>query len=853
MARGRADSLETYNRKRDFSKTAEPRGGHEKLAWGNGDGFMVQKHDATRLHYDLRLELDGTLKSWAVPNGPSLDPADKRLAIRTEDHPLSYATFEGTIPKGEYGGGTVMLWDRGTWSPAPGKDPRKTLEQGHLHFSVDGERMKGEWILIRTKGRPGDKKENWFLKKVTDEYVGNPTGLTDRFLTSVKTGRTMTEIAAGKKAKELAGWNKGPPRHGEGDRDAKRRGGGAGTKSGAAPPPSASGRRSPSPSRGGIPKFREPQKATLVDHVPSGSGWIHEMKYDGYRCLLGVGGGKSRIYTRKGLDWTDKFPEIAEAARALPVRSALLDGELVQLNEKGNTSFSALQQAIGEGGRGLSLFLFDALELDGEDLTRLSTVERKARLRAVIGDGRPPYLLYADHIVGQGEKLFEAMCAAGQEGIISKRADGLYRGGRSKSWLKIKCINRQELVIIGWTPSEAKARGFRSLLLAAHDSDALKYVGKVGTGFTMDMIQKLLAKMRPLEVKKAPTEVPRADARGAHWVKPKLVAEIAFTEFTSEGILRHPSFLGLRGDKPASEVVVERPQAVPEAEGDSVKISNPTRLIYPEAGITKAEFAEYFRAVAPLMLPWSAHRPLTLVRCPGGRGKKCFFQKHDAGTFGDKVHRIPIEEKKGEIEDYLYIDDQDGLLTLIQMGVIEIHGWGSRIEDVEKPDRIVFDIDPDEGLGFDKVRKAAQDLRRYLADIGLVTFAMLTGGKGVHVIVPLTPQAECPAVKDFAQRFSVALATAEPERFTANLAKKSRTGRMFLDYLRNQRGSTAILPYAARARDGAPVAAPIHWDELDEYESGAHFTVRDAARLLERAAGRPLQGWGEAEQVLPDL
>ena len=848
MARDQ-NPLETYNRKRDFSKTAEPPGGFEKLSWGEGNGFMIQKHDATRLHYDLRLELDGVLKSWAVPNGPSLDPADKRLAVQTEDHPLSYATFEGTIPKGEYGGGTVMLWDRGLWAPVPGKDPRKSLKQGHLHFFVDGERMKGEWILIRLSKRPGEKKENWILRKVADAHVGNPTGLTDRYLTSIRTGRTMLEIAAGKKAKELASFRKKPkwtldapdptlPRQPRSDTAAK---------------PEARARGKGKGRSGRIPDFREPQKATLVDHVPDGAGWIHEMKYDGYRCLLGVGGGEARVYTRKGLDWTDKFPEIAAAARRLNVGSALLDGEIVRLDEKGNTGFSALQQAISEGGRGLTLFLFDALELDGEDLTRLTTVERKARLSGLIGEGLPPFILYADHLVGQGEKLLEAMCAAGQEGIISKRADAPYRGTRTSSWLKIKCTNRQEFVIIGWTPSEAKARGFRSLLLAVNEQGKLRYAGKVGTGFSMKTIQALLDRMRPLQAGKAPTEVPRADARGAHWVKPALVAEIAFAEFTAEGILRHPSFIGLREDKPAAEVVAEKPKATPAPARDRVKISNPDRTIFPESGITKGELADYVRAVAPLMLPWTAHRPLTLVRCPQGRGKKCFYQKHDAGTFGERVLHIPIEEKKGEVEDYLFVEDQDGLLSLIQMGTIEIHGWGSRIEDVEKPDRLVFDIDPDEGLGFDKVRKAARDLKRHLADIGLASFPMLTGGKGVHVIVPLKPRAAWPQVKDFAQRFAVALATAEPDRFTANLSKASRKGRMFIDYLRNQRGSTAILPFSARARPGAPVAAPVHWDELDGMESGARFTVRDADLLAERAAGLPLRGWGEADQMLPDI
>ena len=581
------------------------------------------------------------------------------------------------------------------------------------------------------------------------------------------------------------------------------------------------------------------------------------MKYDGYRCLLSFGGGEARIYTRSGLDWTEKFPEIAEAARALQCETALLDGEIVHLDDKGNPSFSALQQAISEGGRGLTLFLFDALELDGEDLAPLPNIERKARLASLVGDGRPPFILYAQHIVGQGEKLFEAMCAAGQEGIISKKADAPYRNTRTKAWLKVKCVRRQEFVIIGWSESDKKGRGFRALLLGLHEDGKLRYAGKVGTGFSVAVQQDLISRFEKLAVDKPAASVPRADARGAHWLKPELVAEIAFAEFTSDGVIRHGSFLGLRGDKKASEVVDEPPQplakAVPQTAEDKIKISNPDRVIFPDTDITKGELAAYFRAVAPIMLPWAVDRPLSLVRCPQGRGKKCFFQKHDAGSFGEHVLHVPIEEKKGEIEDYIYIADQAGLLTCVQMGTIEFHGWGSRVEDVEKPDRLVFDIDPDEGLEFEHVKKAARDLKRYLADMGLQTFAMLTGGKGVHVIVPLTPKAEWPVVKDFAQRFCVALATAEPDRFTANLAKARRKGRMFLDYLRNQRGATAIMPYSSRARAGAPVSAPINWDELDEMPSGARFTVRDADLLVERASNRALQGWGEANQILPDL
>ncbi|HEV2745940.1 MAG TPA: DNA ligase D [Allosphingosinicella sp.] len=859
MAR-KADPLATYNKKRDFTKTAEPPG---KLEWSGGNGFIVQKHDATRLHYDFRLEMDGTLKSWAVTRGPSPNPEDKRLAVRTEDHPLSYATFEGTIPKGEYGGGTVMLWDRGTWTPDPRKDPRKTIEEGHLHFTLDGERMNGEWVMFRLKPRPGDRTENWILRKVEDGHAGSSAGLTEKYLTSIKTGRTMQEIAAGKPAKELLSFQKAlrkaPPRHGEGDRS--ERGGGGPAPGKGPPPPRAKVARSPSSSkaRGGLklPAFREPQKATLVDNVPSGAGWMHEMKFDGYRCLLGIGGGRARVYTRSGLDWSDKFPEIAAAAAGLEIGSALLDGEIVKLDEQGKSNFSALQQAISEGGRGLALFLFDALEIDGEDLTPLPNIERKARLASLLGDGKPPFLLYADHIVGHGEKLFDAMCEAGQEGIISKKADAPYRGARTKSWLKIKCVRRQEFVIVGWTPSEAKARGFRSLLLALNEDGRLRYAGKVGTGFDMQTLQDLLARFRRIEASKPPVAVPRADARGAHWVKPQLVAEVAFAEFTSEGVVRHASFLGLRADKEASEVVAEREQplakAAPAAAEDAIKISNPERVIFPDAGLTKGQLAGYYREVASVMLPWAANRPLSLVRCPQGRAKKCFFQKHDAGTFGPHVRHIPIEEKRGEIEDYIYIADQAGLMTCVQMGSIEFHGWGSSVSGVEKPDRLVFDIDPDEGLGFDHVRKAARDLKRHLADMGLQTFPMLTGGKGIHVIVPLTPHAEWPVVKDFAQRFCVALATAEPERFTAHLAKARRKGRMFLDYLRNQRGATAIMPYSARSRERAPVAAPIIWEELDDYESGARYTILDAALLVERASSRSLQGWGEAAQTLPDL
>jgi bifunctional non-homologous end joining protein LigD len=826
------DPLARYNAKRDFTKTAEPPG---TLVPGHGNRFMVQKHDATRLHWDLRLEVDGVMKSWAVTRGPSLDPADKRLAVQTEDHPLSYSNFEGTIPVGEYGGGTVMLWDDGTWAPLPGKSA-EDLKDGHLHFVLNGERMKGEWLLIRLKPRGKEKHVNWLLRKIDDEFAGGPDDLVEGALTSVKTGRNMAEIANGKAAKELASWKK--------LRAAAERPPAPKSKRVAGPPPAK--RRA---GQAAIPAFRAPQLCTLVDSVPTGSGWIHEVKYDGYRALVAVGGGKAKVYTRSGLDWSDKFPGIAEAAASLPVPSALIDGEIVAFKD-GRPDFSTLKDAISNAGE-MTLFAFDLLELDGEKLDSLPNVQRKDRLRALL-EGADQRLQFAEHIVGEGEKLFMTMCREGYEGIVSKRADAAYAGKRTQNWLKVKCLQRQEFVIVGWTESD-KSRGFRALLLGVNEGGKLRYAGKVGTGFGVEAMNELRARLGRLERKTATVDAPRAATRGAHWVKPSLVAEVAFAEVTPDGVLRHSSFLGLRGDKGADEVVVEKVQKAPKASASSVKISHPDRLIFPDSPVTKGDLAAYYDAVAPILLPFAAHRPISLVRCPQGRGKHCFFQKHDAGSFGDHVHHVDIREKDGSVEPYLYVDDADGLLTCVQMGTIEFHGWGAPAGNVEKPDRLVFDLDPDEGLGFEAVKKAAVDLKGHLAELGLVSFAMLSGGKGVHVVVPLTPETEWPAVKDFADRFSRALAQAEPDRFTATMSKAKRKGRIFLDWLRNQRGATAVMPYSARARSGAPVAAPVSWAELADLESPARWHVGDQEELLRRASAKSLTGWGVARQVLPDL
>ena len=830
--------IETYNKKRDFSKTKEPRG--RKLK-GRGDSFVVQKHEASRLHWDFRLELDGVLKSWAVPKGPSLDPGENRLAMRTEDHPLDYGDFEGTIPKGEYGGGTVMLWDQGRWIPDPRKDPSKTIEEGHLHFTLEGDRMKGEWVMFRLKPKPGEKAEPWMLKKVTDGFAdpGDGDALVDNCVTSVTTGRTMAEIAAGEDV-----W--------QSNRGGKK-GGRAKKAAGKAPPP-----------------FEEPQLATLVDEVPEGTSWIHEYKYDGYRLLLAVGDGVATAWTRNGKDWSDKFKALVKAAARLPA-GCLIDGEAVAIDDEGKPSFQLLQSTLkDQKGANLVFYAFDLLIDRGKDIRSLPNIERKQRLAALLeGVGAP--ILYGDHVIGRGDELFREVCKTGGEGIVSKRASAPYRGTRTRDWLKIKCIQRQEFVIVGWSESDRRI-GFRSLLLAAKEKGKLTYVGKVGTGFNGRLIQELMDRMEPLSIEKSPVEVPRADRKGAHWIKPELVAEIAFAEFTDDGILRHPSFISLREDKPAEDVVVEQPQKVKgvsekrkaagkakrkgkgqaSAEDFGIEISSPERVIFPELALTKKDLADYYATIEPLIMIDAARRPMTLIRCPGGRTGECFFQKHDKGTFGPHVMHIPIEESDGAIEDYLYFDDIKGLLASVQMGTVEFHGWGSKVDKVEYPDRLVFDLDPDVGLDFNKVKDAAVRLKALLQDLGLRSFPLLSGGKGIHVVVPLDQTKDWPTVKSFAERFSRAIAEAEPQTFTANIRKVQRQGRIFLDWLRNQRGATAVMPYSARAREGAPVSAPVSWEELDRYESGHHFSIRDAEELLERAGSKLLAGWGEAKQALPD-
>ena len=860
--------LARYNEKRDFAATPEPAGVE---AHSGRNIFMVQKHAATRLHWDFRLELDGVLVSWAVTRGPSANPEDKRLAVRTEDHPLTYATFEGTIPKGQYGGGTVMLWDRGTWEPHPGKDPVKTLEEGHLHFTLAGERMRGEWIMIRLKPRPKEKQESWILRKVADDAAG--PDLASEYMTSVSTGRTMDAIAAGAPAAADAPASRDPAR--------------------AEPVEARTSRAKPkagAPARPEIaeaPAFRPPMLATLADTPPTGTEWLHEVKYDGYRLVVCLGGGDVRCWTRNGNAFAPPSlaPLVAELAR-LPVRSAVLDGEVCVLDHHGRPHFSLLKNSLKDGTAPLDLFLFDALELDGEDLTALPLTQRKARLQTLLADAKPP-LHYSDHVQGEGEKVLAALCAKDFEGIVSKRADSRYTSAkRGPSWLKVKCGHRQEFVVGGWTRSD-KGRGFASLMLGYYRDGALIYAGRVGTGFDMAEIERLSERMAPLALP-APAfaDVPREVRRGATWVSPVLVGEVAFTEFTPDGHLRHPSWLGLREDKPASEVVLETPQRAPDrvqpaastaetgretpatrskptlskakskppALPPGIVLTNPDRILFPEAGVTKAMLAEYYTAVAPLILPEIASRPLSLVRCPQGRGKQCFFQKHDSGMFSDAVKRIDLHEitSEGDVrQPYLYVDSLDGILSTVQMGALELHIWGARVPEEDKPDRLVFDLDPDEGLGFPAVIEAALDVRARLQARGLDSWPMLSGGKGIHVIVPIAPEHDWDVVKPWTHDFARAAAAERPDRYTATLAKKARTGRIFIDYLRNGRGATAIAPYSTRARENAPVSAPISWKELPSITSGAMFHVKHSADLVKRVRSAALKNWAQSDQRLP--
>ena len=843
---GKADTLlRDYKAKRDFTKTQEPSGTGKAKTGGQAYRFVVQKHDATRLHYDFRIELDGVLKSWAVTKGPSDNPEDKRLAVRVEDHPLDYGTFEGTIPEGQYGGGTVMLWDEGTWEPLG--DPHEGLEGGDLKMRLNGHRMKGEWVLVHMKGRDskrksGPSRENWLLIKHRDDHARDQETLTGRFTKSVSTGRDLDGIARGLKPKKTTT----TPAEAVWDSE------------------EASGKATPAKPRtksAHLPDFRPPQLATLVSEVPEGRDWLFEMKYDGYRCLAAISGEQVRLYTRTGQDWTDRFKVIVPPLARITKGTALVDGEICAFDDRGRTDFSTLKDHLSDGGP-LTYFAFDLIEQDGENLAELPLTERKERLEKMLGRIDSSSLVqFSPHIAGNGQRVFDTICREGHEGIIAKQAAAPYRSERTRSWLKVKCGKRQEFVIAGWSPSTRK-KTFASLLVGTWEDGKLVYRGRVGTGFSMDDAQALQRQLDSRARKTNPfVNVPRPIAKSAHWVAPELVAEIAYTEFTPDGIMRHPSFRALREDKPAGDIVLDKPDSarspapshdraagLAAAEAAGIKLTSPDRVVYPGQGVTKADLVAYYAAVAERMLPYIERRPLSLLRCPQGRAKYCFFQKHDTGGFPDAMKSLMIAEKDGEKESYFYITDLAGLIAGTQMNVLEWHLWGARTDDIEKPERVIFDIDPDEGLGFQHVRAAAIDIRAELDAWGLESYPLVTGGKGVHVIAPLRPDCEWPEVKSFCKVFAQRLADKFADRFTANSRKASRKGKLFIDYLRNERGSTAIAPWSTRSRQGAPVAVPVGWDELETIKAANQFSL---AAAIERAGQPdPWKGYFATDQAI---
>jgi bifunctional non-homologous end joining protein LigD len=794
-------ALTTYRRKRRFDKTPEPAGKARAARGRDGNlAFVIQKHDATRLHYDLRLELDGVMKSWAVPKGPSLDPSVKRLAVHVEDHPIEYNAFEGVIPEGEYGGGPVLIWDRGRWIPE--EDPRQGYKKGALKFRLDGEKLHGSWALVRTKGWQG-KKEQWLLIKHKDDAAkrGAAAEIVNKRPESVATDRTIEEI--------------GPSRRRPASKD----------------PKALPGAR---PAR--LPAELSPELATLVDEAPPGPEWFHEIKYDGYRLLCRIANGKARLYTRRGNDWTSKFGTLAADVAKLPVREAWIDGEVVAAGERGNTSFGALQEALGSNGgtEGLVFYAFDVPYLDGHDLTRVPLVQRKAALSKILGRSKGR-IRYSDHVEGRGDAFFDGACRQGLEGIVSKRAASPYRSGRGRDWLKVKCIQTRELVVVGYTEPKGSRTGLGALVLAeAAGMGQLRHVGRVGTGFDERALEDLTRRLSKLEsAKPAVSPAPKgAAARGVHWVKPKLVAEVAFTERTRDGILRHPVFRGLREDKTPRETAGEAAGTELEASEDAVakttvegvRLTNPDKVLYPDAGITKRRLIDYYTEVEERLMPYLKDRPLTVVRCPDGYQKFCFFQKHIEGEPPKGLAKKP--------GDYFYATSLLGVLELVQLGALELHVWGSHAKTVERPDLMIFDVDPDAGLPWPRVVEACQTMRSRLTELGLASWLKTTGGKGLHVCVPLGRRQDWAEVKAFSKVLAEDVVAREPAKYTANPLKVKRKGRVFLDYLRNGRGATAVAAWSTRARAGATVSMPLDWSELDAKLRPSDFTVETAGRRL---------------------
>jgi len=771
------NALTRYRKKRDFDVTSEPAGKDrpEERARQTGT-YVIQRHAATRLHFDFRLELDGVLKSWAVPKGPSLIPGEKRLAVEVEDHPLEYGTFEGSIPRGEYGAGHVLLWDHGTWTPKG--DPHQGLKKGKLSFTLDGERLHGGFALVRLRGDA--KKPQWLLLKESDAHAKK------------KGSREVT-----------------------------------------APEP--------------MPPLKEfhPQLATLDGQVPKGKEWIFEPKLDGYRGLAAKDGDEVTILSRSGQDWTKKLPGIRDALSKLHVAAAVFDGEICAIDEQGRPSFQGLQGALHRGPpRGIQVvyFIFDLLFLDGFDLREHPLEKRKAILESVLRGQKSP-IGYVTHVTGaQGEELFAAACRGAFEGIVAKRKDAPHRPIRTRDWLKVKCQQRQELVVVGFTAPRGSRKGLGALVLGVSEAPGrLRYAGQVGTGFSQATLASLSRRLTPTAIDEpAVRGAPRL--RNVTWVEPKLVAEVTFTEWTKDGVLRHPSFVGLRDDKPVNDVRRERAE---DNVVQGVRISHPERVIDRASGVTKIDLARYHEAVADVSLPYLVHRPLALLRCPDGADAACFFQKQRTPGMPHSIHTVKVGKNP-----VIYVEAAPGLISLVQFGAVELHAWGARLPGADRPDFIVMDLDPDTELPFGRVVDAAMAMREVLRELGLESFAKTTGGKGLHVVVPIAPRYPYEEVKDFSHGIALEFARAEPKRYTAVMSKRARQGKIFVDYLRNGPGATAIAPYSPRAREGAPVAMPVAWRDLPHLDP-REFDVRSVPGLLRKRRKDPWADVDGLRQRLP--
>ena len=847
-----AEKLSTYRAKRDFKRTAEPSGEHE-VAPAKRLRYVIQKHAATRLHYDLRLELDGVFKSWAVTRGPSLDPADKRLAVEVEDHPLDYGDFEGTIPKGQYGGGAVQLWDRGYWAPEPGTDPHKTLQSGDLKFVMEGERLHGSWALVRMKRRAKEKHENWLLIKHKDDAA--KAGDRDALLKedrSVASDRAMADIAEGRGARPRpfmlakddafskdAVWNSRPNANSTAAASPKTpvKKKAAAKKKPVAPVPDAHS-----------PSFVEPQLCRSVERPPAGAGWAHEIKFDGYRAQLRVSKGAATVRTRKGLDWTHRFAKIAAEAEALP--DSLIDGEVVALDQNGAPSFAALQAALSdEKTENLIFFAFDLLFAGGKDLRDQTLAERKSALQTLIGANT--LIRYVDHFETGGEAVLKSACSMDLEGVVSKRLDAPYRSGRSESWTKAKCRAGHEVVLGGWTTT---GNDFRSLIAGVYRDGKLVHVGRIGTGFGRDKVKTLLPKLERLKTDRSPfaDRLPAGGGGTVHWLKPQLVAEIQYAGFTGDGQIRQAAFKGLREDKPAGEVEAETPAkaaTTPLAEPATaasgarvmgVVLSKPDKALWPDGGdgapVTKLDLARYFEQVADWIMPHIEGRPCSLIRLPDGIDGETFFQRHAMKGGSNLFDLVTVS---GDRQPYLQLDRPQALAAAAQIAAVELHPWNCAEGRPDTPGRLVFDLDPAPDVAFERVIAAARDFNDRLQDLGLVGFCKTTGGKGLHVVVPITaPRSGAPdwgAAKAFARTLCEQVAADSPDDYVMTMSKAKRVGRIFLDYLRNDRMATAVAPLSPRGRPGAPVSMPVHWSAVKKGLDPLRYTVRTVPALLAKS------------------